>query len=687
MTARLNFNVIRDVIRIATLRVLAFVVFIGILSAGLTRELAYQTLSAEPSESPNALSWNAVDDFGRLVSDPADARPLRPEKKVGLFYFLWFEDSTSIPVDKNRPADSPAPYNITAIQRRDPNPTQKDDLLADNGQMHYWGEPLFGYYDARDPYVIRRHMQLIADAGVDVLLFDVTNVATYPDVYLPLCDVLLDLRAQGFSAPQISFITNTNIPTTVKNLWREFYSQERYKSLFFEWKGKPLLVANPSEVPEEYRDFFTLRAAYWPTRGPHNSHNEWRWVDAYPQPYSWDESPDKAEEIVVSTAQNVSRDQGAHDVWMSERIGRGRSFVYGAEKQRFAPDEGLNFAQQWTRVDDLDPEFVLVTGWNEWIAGRWRIDWAGNRWTFVDQFNQEYSRDVEPARGLHLDAYYLQTIAGIRRFKGAARETRKAPRLTVAEANDFAAWSKVEPTLRDYRGDASKREFDGKGGTRYVNASGRNDLTVAKVARADDRVYFYLESAAPIEASGLAGLRLALDLDDDLSTGWRGADLLIGDVYRSDGTVVAREYDPSAAEAAKAEIRELVKSAGLDETVEVERLVEAQTQPFATSEQNAALAALDAREAEKAGARAKVEALKEVARTWRSTSERDGARWRLEDGKLLISVPTSFFADPTVHAVSFKWLDNLPATPSVADFYDQGDVAPEGAFFYRLLAD
>ena len=40
----------------------------------------------------------------------------------------------------------------------------------------------------------------------------------------------------------------------------------------------------------------------------------------------------------------------------------------------------------------------------------------------------------------------------------------------------------------------------------------------------DENVYFYLEAREPITPAFPDGLCLALDLDDDLSTGWRGAD-------------------------------------------------------------------------------------------------------------------------------------------------------------------
>ena len=38
--------------------------------------------------------------------------------------------------------------------------------------FHHWGEPYLGYYVANDEWVIRKHAQMLTDAGVDVLFFD-----------------------------------------------------------------------------------------------------------------------------------------------------------------------------------------------------------------------------------------------------------------------------------------------------------------------------------------------------------------------------------------------------------------------------------------------------------------------------------------------------------------------------------
>jgi len=40
---------------------------------------------------------------------------------------------------------------------------------------HHWNEPLFGCYDTDDRWVLRKHAEMLANAGMDVIIFDNTN--------------------------------------------------------------------------------------------------------------------------------------------------------------------------------------------------------------------------------------------------------------------------------------------------------------------------------------------------------------------------------------------------------------------------------------------------------------------------------------------------------------------------------
>ncbi len=96
----------------------------------------------------------------------------------------------------------------------------------------------------------------------------------------------------------------------------------------------------------------------------------------------------------------------------------GRAFHDGHNDP--APDawkKGYNFAEQFDRAVETDPPIVLVTGWNEWIAGRWQ-GIPERPLMFVDCANYEYSRDLEMMRGGYFDNYFMQLIENVRPLQG-----------------------------------------------------------------------------------------------------------------------------------------------------------------------------------------------------------------------------------------------------------------------------
>jgi hypothetical protein len=150
---------------------------------------------------------------------------------------------------------------------------------------------------------------------------------------------------------------------------------------------------------------------------------------------------------------------------------------------------------------------------------------------FVDQFTQEYSRDIEPMKGGHLDNYYYQLIAGIRRYKGVRRGPAPAPppaRPIVVDGN-FEDWRGVGPEYRDDRGDVMHRDHPGYDDAgRYVNRTGRNDLVLMKVAADATHVCFYARTAEPISPAGDPDwMQLYIDADGNPATGRLGYDLAV----------------------------------------------------------------------------------------------------------------------------------------------------------------
>lgn len=483
--------------------------------------------AAFAQENPG-VPWPATDALGRSLPLVSEAGLPKTNRFVGIFYFIDH-------LDWPRSDWLAGPYDVAKILKRDPGALSKPDspLWGGNGVAHYWGEPLYGYYRSDDPWVLRRHAQLLADAGVDVLIFDTSNAETYPQAYLALCQVFHDVRVAGGRTPQIAFLVNTRAGETAEKIYRSLYAKDLFRELWFHWQGKPLMICDPAEADAELKKFFTLRRAHWPFTMT-NTPDAWHWEASYPQPYGYADDPGRPEQVNVSVSQNLNASNGQVEN-MSSGHARGRSFHDG--RQHLAPGSvnvGDNFQEQWKRALQLQPPFVMVTGWNEWVAGRWIR--PGQPIVFVDQYDEEFSRDIEPMKGGHGDNYYYQLVANVRRYKGVPPLPQASPPKTILLTNDFAQWRDVRPEFSHPNGGAAPRDFAGTGGTHYKNSTGRNDLAAFKVARDATNIYFYARTVAPLTpATDTNWMWLLIDAGQHPLTGWAGYDFIVNRTRDAEG--------------------------------------------------------------------------------------------------------------------------------------------------------
>ncbi|MGI6347195.1 MAG: family 43 glycosylhydrolase [Limisphaerales bacterium] len=293
--------------------------------------------------------------------------------------------------------------------------------------------------------------------------------------------------------------------------------------------SRSLLLVYEDDHHRDLADFFTYRKpqpSYF--TGP-TEPNQWGWLEIYPQ-HVFCDSGELPEQMTVGVAQNAL--DGKLSV-LSNPKAHGRSFHNG---QQPPPEEqdtsGHNYQEQWERALELKPPFVFITGWNEWVMMRFNKQnspfYGSSEVTFVDQFNAEYSRDIEPAECLHQDNYYYQTIANIRRYKGV-RQLPKVVSAPITLDGDFADWASVEPEFRDDIGDPVRRNHLGWGseGT-YRNLTGRHDIISAKVSLDDQKLSFYVRTLEPMgRPSEKHWMLLYLDVDENPANGWLGYDFVI----------------------------------------------------------------------------------------------------------------------------------------------------------------
>lgn len=839
-------------------------------------------------------TWLATDDLGRKVPVAPQVRALRRDKWVGIFYSPWLGESGDA-----------GPFDNTKILAAHPNAMNDWNDPAwkgGEGVAHHWGESVFGYYRSNDEWVMRKHAQMLSDAGVDCVIFDVTNQLTYPRSYLALCKVWAQVRKEGGKTPQIVFLTPFWAPAQVVNtLYRDFYSKGTYADLWFNWDGKPLIMANPNllmqtsstkstrdatrleedamlgqtftadapfssvgarvatynetgstatislfqigaggarvlaaqqqnaplrdnqwamlnlgktlpsgsyalelsqskgsvawwsysgdvyeggaaagggatgdralrivgadgservladaespeiksieaskeraavelksgetlgqtfhasasfsqvgmNVPTFYgkdssvtlslheggptgkllaqkrfehvadgpevllelpaiqpvgtyylemsqpknrvgwwsdsanvdpfgqayqngqpvagdrevrlaysatdtktlKNFFTFRAPrpdYF--GGPDDGKpGEWGWLDVSPQKlFPRPDGSGKIEQVTVGVAQNAV---DGHLSVLSNPRAHGRSFHNGAEPPPSGQDfTGKNFQAQWDYALKVDPDFVFVTGWNEWIAGRYPQSfpmYGTGPVNFVDQFNGEYSRDIEPVVGGHTDDYYYQLVTNVRRFKGARAPLPVQASRRISIDGNFGDWKSVASVFRDDRFDTMHRDHPqwGKNGY-YVNNTGRNDFAELKVAHDANNFYFYARCENPI-LGGANAMQLALNLGG--AKNWLGYDVMVNRVAPSNFSRAT--------------------------SVSIER--------------------------------------NNGGWNWRKIG---AASTRIRGREMEIAVPRALLQrPPSATNLSFKWMDNVDAQADALNLYRNGDTAPNGRFRY-----
>ena len=166
---------------------------------------------------------------------------------------------------------------------------------------------------------------------------------------------------------------------------------------------------------------------------------------------------------------------------------------------------------------------------------------------FVDQYDAEFNRSIQPMKGGYTDNYYMQMAENVRRYKGARPVPTSKGYSKIVIDGSFSDWNAVSVEYRDTRGDTYHRDYDGYGGLHYVDNSGRNDIITSKVAVDANNLYFYAETAAPLTPSnGKNWMLLLIDADHDSKSGWYGYDYLINYSVLDGNTTTLMRYDPAS---------------------------------------------------------------------------------------------------------------------------------------------
>ncbi|MDX9749050.1 MAG: PA14 domain-containing protein [Paludibacter sp.] len=382
-------------------------------------------------------TWVATDGLGRKMPLHDDLLEEKSDKRriAGIFYITWHSE--------DRYSMYPKPYSadVTKILSTDPSARLDGDhpIWGSAPQGYHWAEPEMGYFLSQDEWVIRKDMALLTNAGVDMIILDVTNAVQYWDEWETLLSTMVKMKAEGNKVPQFCFWAfNGPVITVVQNLYNYFYKQERYKDLWFYWDGKPLLlynttpakdatgniwtnvnpnydpdaVTNPNhpnygnpdyttefltDYTQEVKDFFSTRSMWWgyyQWNGKRYIGTEGNWSFGYDLSDSRVKDMNPAdlvsplngikEQAAVTPAQHPTSFVGKS--W-SRATGQPDLDDYDLPKPTYVPwlgktvenpeGYGIYFQERWDEALASDPDFLYLNDWNEWTAGKYKDEKVG----------------------------------------------------------------------------------------------------------------------------------------------------------------------------------------------------------------------------------------------------------------------------------------------------------------------
>lgn len=445
-----------------------------------------------------------TDDFGRSILSVDGKKS--DDRYVGMFFFLTLGQHTN----------HTGIYDIDQITEQGTNLeafTTVNDRTSPVDMAHFWGEPVWGYYNSQDPWVIRKQIEMLTMAGIDFIALDTSNNVLYKQVTDILFPIMQEYFDKGWNVPKVVYYLGkhdlTGDSSVIKDVYNTYYKDDTWRDLWFTPNddAKPMIVA-PDTVVDAFSESedatekaiyerYDFRITQWPTSPPVNDpiyENGAPWIDF--------RLPQISEDgwISVSIAQHVT-------VNMTDTEGsRGRGWTplkkiagawYGEndhENWRMGP----NYQAQWNTVLDMTDEqkqenarFTFITGWNEWVAQK--INKGDGTYFTCDTFNAEYSRDIEPSRSSGMkDNFFMQTVQNIHADNYNEAKHYKYAKVTPdVTKDDTAVWETVTAKYRDFTGECIRRDFKPMAGLEnYVDETNRNDIDTISVVHDENNLYF-----------------------------------------------------------------------------------------------------------------------------------------------------------------------------------------------------
>lgn len=348
--------------------------------------------------------------------------------KFGIFYSTWHcIAATATPV-----------HDISRV-------LAGEQPWGGHGVFHYWDQPAAGYYcpSAADP-VLRLHAELLRDAGIDFVFLDATNHAYVdarshdtPGMILRPLDRLLAVWSTVPGAPKlVPWVPVVEAGTSATTYTVDAILQRlaAYPGMHFEYLGKPLvLITENAQYPVNAAREAALATQYTVRRMwgllPDGG-STWSFLQACRSSPTGAEPCDQRAAVAGGALEQIPIAAAYQATFMN--------VATATPKHR-----GRTFRKQFERAFTWpETPIITITGWNEWIAQRQMCGHPACPCAtypdgcFLDQWDVEYSRDLEPGAN-EMGTYYYDLM------KACIALFRAGEQCDAAHADDVCcrAWT------------------------------------------------------------------------------------------------------------------------------------------------------------------------------------------------------------------------------------------------------
>lgn len=464
-----------------------------------------------------------IDQFGRSFQPIGG---YQQKKQVGIFYWPWIGQPYASGIyDATKISALPDGLKLLYDFKH------QNDSISPNGQAHFWGEPLWGYYNSEDEWVIRRQLKMLMNAGIDFIVFDLTNRVTYRSVYEKVLRTIGELIAEGWSPPRAVFYTHSKSFETVRQLFKDLYQPGLYPQSWYRVNGKPMIIAytdtaddraeavsrgdtsyHPVAYSNAIQQCFYFKKPQWPFDPVYSDGFPWiEWT--FPQPLHGG-----IMNVTVASHPKVPMSRSITSGW----VNWGRGWDPDTKQNRKEDiDKGGFFQRQWDHALKVNPDTVFVGGWNEWIAYKQPY---GDEYMLCDAANREYSRDIEPMQGGYGDAFYIQLIKNIRAYKGIPDTGSGQPPVAIDPLKSISQWAQVKAIYKNPGNEEKGRDaFGASKKVRYIQPPPANSLREIRVAHDAGYFYFLISADKPfVQDVAAGGVELFIGSNAPERKGWNG---------------------------------------------------------------------------------------------------------------------------------------------------------------------